>query len=126
MSKESRKSSKSLPARASRYPEDIKKQAVELFKESLPEYQSRQSTAKRVAGLLGVKCFDTVLSWVNQAEIDSGERGGVSTETAAELKRLRRELAEVKRANAILKAASLRETCGPVFFAAELDRPQSK
>src|SRR4029077_18430814 len=44
-------------------------------------------------------------------------RAGVSTEESVELKRLRRENAELKRANAILKAASS-------FFAAELDRPQ--
>jgi transposase len=68
---------------------------------------------------LGVGCFDTVLTWVKQAETDRGERAGVTTEAAAELKRLRRELAEVKRANAILRAAS-------VFFAAELDRPLNK
>jgi transposase len=38
------------------------------------------------------------------------------TEESAEIKRLRRENAELKRANAVLKAAS-------AFFAAELDRP---
>ena len=42
---------------------------------------------------------------------------GSRTEESAELKRLKRENAELKRANAILKTAS-------VFFAAELDRPQ--
>ena len=41
----------------------------------------------------------------------------MSTEEAAELKRLKRENAELKRANAILRSAS-------AFFAAELDRPQ--
>jgi transposase len=41
----------------------------------------------------------------------------VSTDESAELKRVKRENAELKRANAILKTAS-------AFFAAELDRPQ--
>ena len=41
---------------------------------------------------------------------------GVTTEESAEIKRLKRENAELRRANAILKAAS-------AFFAAELDRP---
>ena len=54
--------------------------------------------------------------WVRQAEVDQGARPGVTSEESAELKRLRRENAELKRANAILKAAS-------AFFAAELDRP---
>jgi transposase len=43
----------------------------------------------------------------------------VSTDEAAEIKRLRRENAELRRANEILKAAS-------AFFAAELDRPQQR
>jgi transposase len=102
-----------------RYPEEVRRQAVDLFNSSLPEYKTRQATAKRVAGLLGVKCFDTVLAWVRQAEIDSGARAGIDTGAAEELRRLRREVAELKRANAILRAAS-------VFFAAELDRPPNK
>ena len=53
---------------------------------------------------------------VRQAEIDDGARPGVTTEDSAEVKRLKRENAELKRANSILKAAS-------AFFAAELDRP---
>lgn len=55
--------------------------------------------------------------WCRQSEVDAGKRPGVSTEEAAELKRLKRENAELKRANAILRSAS-------AFFAAELDRPQ--
>ena len=55
--------------------------------------------------------------WCRQAEVDAGKRPGVTTEESAELKRLKRENAELKRANAILRAAS-------TFFAAELDRPQ--
>ncbi len=54
---------------------------------------------------------------MRRAEIDGCARPGVTTEESAELKRLRRENAELKRANAILKAAS-------AFFAAEIDRPQ--
>lgn len=70
----------------------------------------------KVAELLGVRTPETVRQWVRQAEIDAGARDGVSSEESAEVKRLRRENAELRRANAILKAASS-------FFAAELDRP---
>ena len=107
------------PRGFSRYPEEIRRQAVELFNSSLPEHKTRQATAKRVAALLGVKCFDTVLTWARQAEIDDGGRAGITTDASEELRRLRREVAELKRANAILRAAS-------VFFAAELDRPPNK
>jgi transposase len=59
---------------------------------------------------------ETVRKWVRQAEIDTGQRPGTTSEESGELKRLRRENAELRRANEILKAAS-------AFFAAELDRP---
>ena len=57
--------------------------------------------------------------WVRQAEVDTGHRAGVSGEESAEIKRLKREVAELRRANEILKAAS-------AFFAAELDRPSPR
>ena len=47
----------------------------------------------------------------------AGPRPGVTSEESAEIRRLKREVAELRRANEILKAAS-------IFFAAELDRPQ--
>jgi transposase len=58
---------------------------------------------------------ETVRKWVRRAEIDGGLRPGRTSEETEELKRLRRENAELRRANDILKAAS-------VFFGAELDR----
>lgn len=57
-----------------------------------------------------------VRPWVCQVEVDGGQRLGVTSEESAEIRRLRREVTELHRANEILKAAS-------VFFAAELDRP---
>jgi transposase len=52
--------------------------------------------------------------WVRQAEVDAGTRPGPTSEESAELKQLRRENFELRRANEILKAAS-------AFFARELD-----
>jgi transposase len=53
---------------------------------------------------------------VRQAEVDGGQRPGVTSEESGEVRRLRAEVRELRRANEILKAAS-------AFFAAELDRP---
>jgi transposase len=53
---------------------------------------------------------------MTRAEIDAGDRPGVTTDQAARLAELERENRELRRANAILKSAS-------AFFAAELDRP---
>jgi transposase len=43
---------------------------------------------------------------VRRAEVDVGARPGVTSEEAAEIRRLRRENAELRRANEILKAAA--------------------
>jgi len=102
-----------------RYPENVKEQAVKMYWECRSELGSNIEAARHVAGLLGVGSQDTVLNWVKQAEIDGGVRPGLTTGEQEELRRLRRENAELKRANGILKAAS-------AFFAAELDRPQNK
>ncbi|WP_328470662.1 transposase [Streptomyces sp. NBC_00448] len=58
--------------------------------------------------------------WVRQAEADRGERDDRLTTTEQdELRQLRRENAELRRANEILKAAS-------VFFAQETDCPRTR
>ena len=70
-----------------------------------------------VAEKLGIGTAETLRKWVRQAEVDAGTRPGLTSEEHAEIRRLKRENAELRRANEILKAAS-------AFFAAELDRPQ--
>jgi transposase len=54
----------------------------------------------------------SVRSWVKQAEIDQGERPGLTTEEKEELTRLRRENRSLKEDVEILKRAT-------VFFAKE-------
>jgi transposase len=63
---------------------------------------------------LGMGTEETLRKWVRRAEVDSGQRAGVTSEEHAETTRLKREVADLRWANEILKAAS-------VFFAAELD-----
>jgi transposase len=58
----------------------------------------------------------TLRSWVQQAERDTGQRPGLSTDDRQRLRELERENLELRRANQILRKAS-------AFFAqAELDR----
>ena len=99
-----------------RYPPD-QERAVRMVAEISDEHGSEWAAISEVARLLGVGCAETVRKWVRQVQVDGGARPGIATEESAELKRLRRENAELRRANAILKTAS-------AFFAAELDRPQ--
>jgi transposase len=83
------------------------------------EHDSEWAAMAKVSELLGVGTAETVRKWVRQAEVDAGARPGVTTSEAEEIKRLKRENAELRRANEILKAAS-------AFFAAELDRPHTR
>ena len=50
--------------------------------------------------------MEALRRWVNHVQVDSGVRPGVSSEESQEIRRLRRENAELRRANEILKAAS--------------------
>ena len=99
-----------------RYPPELKERAVRMFTEVRPDHDTDWAAMAKVAQLLGVTTPETVRKWVRQAQVDQGARPGTTTEESAEVKRLKRENAELRRANSILKAAS-------AFFAAELDRP---
>ncbi len=66
-----------------------------------------------IAGKVGCTP-ETLRSWVRRVEVDQGRRAGVTTDERARLKELERENRELRRANEILKSASL-------FFATELD-----
>ena len=96
----------------------MRERAVRLVAEVRPEYPSDWPAICAVAKKLGIGTAETLRKWVRQAEVDAGARPGVTSEESAEMKRLKRENAELRRANEILKAAS-------AFFAAELDRPQT-
>ena len=100
-----------------RYPPELKERAVRMVAEVRADEESEWAAMTRVSELLGVGTAETVRKWVRRAEVDQGARPGTTSEESAEVKRLKREVAELRRANAILRSAS-------VFFAAELDRPQ--
>ena len=104
--------------RSSNYPPELRERAVRMVAQVRPEYPSDWPAICAVAEKLGVGSAETLRKWVRQAEVDSGTRPGVTSEESAEIRRLKRENAELRRANEILKAAS-------AFFAAELDRPQT-
>ena len=103
-------------SRRSPYPAELRERAVRMVAEVRPNYPTEWAAIGAVAAKLGVGSAETVRKWVRQGEVDAGQRPGVSTEEAAEVRRLRAEVKELRRANEILKAAS-------IFFAAELDRP---
>ena len=92
---------------------------MRMVAEVRPDYPSQWAAICAVASKLGIGAPETLRTWIRRHEVDAGSRPGVSSEQAAEVARLKRENAELRRANEILKAAS-------IFFAAELDRPAKR
>ena len=97
------------------YSKEVRERAVRLLLTSEHEHSSRWSATQSVAQKIGCTP-ETLRSWVKKIEVDSGMQPGVTTDQAAKMKALEREVRELKRANEILRKAS-------AFFAqAELDR----
>ena len=93
--------------RSRKYPDELIQRGVRLALES-------GRPIAHVARDFGL-APETLRKRVRQAEADQGLRPDLPTsEERAEIKKLRKEVFELRRANEILKAAS-------VFFATELD-----
>ena len=105
-------------ARPTKYPPQLRERAVRMVAEAIErgEHESEFTAIRSVSQKLGIKSPESLRRWIRQGEIDTGSRPGKTTQELAEIRDLKRENAELRRANEILKAAS-------AFFAAELDRP---
>jgi transposase len=77
------------------YPPELRERAVRVVAGVRPEYPSDWPAICAVAGKLGIGSAETLRKWVRQAEVDGGQRPGVSSEESAEIRRLRRENAEL-------------------------------
>jgi transposase len=98
--------------RPRKYPDELIERGVRLV------FESGRPIA-HVARDLGVGP-ETLRKRVRQAEADAGKRSDLRTaQERGEIRRLRREVSELRRANEILKAAS-------VYFAKELDPPRPR
>ena len=94
--------------RPSRFAPEFKARAIDLYR------SSEGRTIADVARELGIGT-ETLRKWVRQDEADRGERDDrLTSKETEELKRLRRDNAELKRTNEILRLAS-------AFFAQEAD-----
>jgi transposase len=92
-----------------KYPDELRERAVRLYRQTEP-----RPVIRRLAEQLGVH-HEALRNWIRQDEANRGERTDrPTTAEVEELRRLRRENTELRRANEILKAAS-------AFFAQEMD-----
>ena len=97
-----------------RYPPELRGRATRMVLEIF-ETGERHGVIGRVARQLGVGT-ETLRNWVNQAEVDGGQRPGTTSEDQGRIAELEKENRELRRTNEILRTASA------FFAAAELDR----
>jgi len=102
-------------ARKSRYSQEVRERSVRMVFEHGSEYASEWEAMCSIASKIGCTA-ETLRKWVRRAEVDTGRRGGLTTEEQARIKELERENRELRRANEILRKASA------YFAQAELDR----
>ena len=99
--------------RRGKYPAEVRERTVRLLLDHRRDYPSQWAAITSIAAKCGMTA-ETLRTWVHQAEVDSGGRPGLTTDEREQLRKLERENKELRRANEILKAAS-------IFFARELD-----
>ena len=102
-----------MSSTSKRYAPEVRERAVRLVLEHQHEHESQWAAMVSVAAKVGCTP-ETLRIWVRRVEVDEGCRPGLTTDERAKLKELERENRELRRANEILKSASL-------FFATELD-----
>lgn len=102
-----------------RYSQEFKDRAVRMVADRLADGRSctQWRAINEIAPRLGIS-VESMRRWYEQSLIDSGQRQGLTRKEHEEIKRLKHENAQLRRANEILKLAS-------AFFARELDHPGS-
>jgi transposase len=101
-------------AKTQNYSRETRERAVRLVQEHAKDYPSEFAAMKAVAARLGIGTAETLRKWVRQAEIDQGQVPGVTTAEAAQVRELRRKVAELEATLMILVEATR-------FFAREGD-----
>ena len=82
------------------------KYSDEFRRRAVDEVLERGRKIPEVATQLGITSPETLRRWVRQAEADRGLREAPTTEELAEIKKLRKEVADQQRTIEILKAAT--------------------
>lgn len=89
----------------SKYDPEIRAKAVRLVREHREDYPSEWAAITAVSKRLGMNA-ETLRNWIRQQQVDEGDRDGVSSAAAAEIRALKRRNAELEQTIEILKAAT--------------------
>jgi len=93
-------------SRNTRYSPELRERAVRMAIEKRPDYPSEGATFSAVSKLFGMSP-EALRTWVRRDQVDHGARVGLTTDERARLKALERENRDLRRANEILKDASI-------------------
>jgi len=88
-----------------KYSPEVRERAVRMVMSNESQHESRWSAILSISSKIGC-APQTLNEWVKKVEVDTGQRGGVTTEMAEKMKALEREVRELKQANEILRKAS--------------------
>ena len=102
-------------ARPSRCSPEMRERAVRMVFESEREHGSQWAAIVSIASKIGCTA-ETLRTWVRRVEVETGRRGGVTSDERSRMKELERENRELRRANETLRKASAS------LAQAELDR----
>ena len=83
---------------ASKYDPETRAKAVRLVLDHRDDYPSEWAAITAVSKRLGMTA-ETLRSWIRQQQVDDGQRDGVSSEAAAEIRALKRRNAELEQDN---------------------------
>ncbi len=101
--------------KTNKFSPEVRERAVRMVQEHWDAYPCLWAAVESIAPKIG--CVpQTLLEWVKRAEVDSGQRAGLSTAERERIKELEREVKELRRTNEILRTASA------LFAQAEFDR----
>ncbi|MBY6454826.1 MULTISPECIES: transposase [unclassified Rhodococcus (in: high G+C Gram-positive bacteria)] len=102
------------------YPPEFRQRAVRMV-ETVLESDAELSEFEAIRRVASKQQIgeETLRRWRRKAQVDAGERRGVSSDEHNEIRRLKKRVAELERTNELLKSAS-------AFFASELDRTTTR
>lgn len=88
-----------------RYDRETRAKAVRLVLDHREDSDSEWAAITAVSKRLGMN-HETLRKWIRQHQVDAGQRDGVSSQSAAEIRALKRRNAELEHTVEILKAAT--------------------